>query len=438
MATVFTKKTIELRQKNVSHHLLSVMKDDEALIIFSGNPIQKPGGLDQTYAFLPLPTYFWLSGRRRANEALFYSKSTGWLNFQNPINLEESYWEGESVECDSNMKITELPDFIKKTRLKNVFSLGEKYILNSAEYSIDNQKNNQRYLDIKKSVDEVRRIKDDEEVQLIKKNSCIAEKGFQKIKSLLQPGISERALQIEYEAEIFRQGAEKVPYDTIIGSGKNSSILHAIPSSKLIEKNDLVLVDAGSDLFDYCVDVTRVFHVEGKLDSKQKIIFDLVSEAQKKCIAACKADAYSKDIHEISARVIAEGLIQHNLIFCSVDEALESELISVFYPHGVGHLVGLRVRDVGYEENLNPQKYFGSRLRVDLKLQKNMLLTVEPGCYFIHSLLSSKNIYDKHKSRINFSEVEKWSYLGGVRIEDDILITEKDPINLTENITKAV
>jgi Xaa-Pro aminopeptidase len=134
--------------------------------------------------------------------------------------------------------------------------------------------------------------------------------------------------------------------------------------------------------------------------------------------------------------VIAQGLIDWKIFKGSVDACLESEAISLFFPHGVGHLVGLRVRDTGHEENKNPRTYFGARLRVDLTLEENMLITVEPGCYFIKELLHSSTHQEKFKTSINFNEASKWLSVGGVRIEDDILITNSKPRNLTDVVPK--
>jgi Xaa-Pro dipeptidase len=94
------------------------------------------------------------------------------------------------------------------------------------------------------------------------------------------------------------------------------------------------------------------------------------------------------------------------------------------------------VRDAGHEENKNPKKYFGARLRVDLTLEENMLITVEPGCYFIKELLHNPGNQEKFKTLINFNEAEKWLPVGGVRIEDDILITNSKPRNLTDGVPK--
>ena len=213
----------------------------------------------------------------------------------------------------------------------------------------------------------------------------------------------------------------------MIGSGVNAAILHASPTAKVIEQNDLVLIDAGVDLYDYCVDITRVFPASGTFSSQGKMLYDLVKNAHAAGIENAIVGKDWHNIHKLTAKIIAEGLKSFGILKCDADTALESEAIALFYPHGVGHLVGLRVRDTGSPENLSPKKYCGAYLRVDLKLQENLTLTVEPGCYFIPALLNHPDRRKKFADLINWSEAEKWIPVGGVRVEDDILIQKNGP-----------
>ncbi|OYZ11283.1 MAG: hypothetical protein B7Y39_19595 [Bdellovibrio sp. 28-41-41] len=254
----------------------------------------------------------------------------------------------------------------------------------------------------------------------------IANKGYEKIKSFIKPGVTERAIQIEYEAEIQRYGSHGTPYDSIVGSGSNAAVLHAIPTLKKVQDGELVLIDAGAQINDYCVDITRVYPASGKFSLQQQSLYDLVLKAQLQAIDNCKIGMEWNQVHRITAKVITEGLVSMNIMKGSIDSILDTGAIAVFYPHGVGHLVG----------NLNPKFYCGARIRVDFPLKENMLITVEPGCYFIKTLINDATIREKFKDFINFSEAEKWLNIGGVRIEDDILITQGAADNLTAAVSK--
>ncbi|MFN8845807.1 MAG: aminopeptidase P N-terminal domain-containing protein [Bdellovibrionales bacterium] len=410
----FSKNSIAERLKRSSEKLSGLIQDSEAFIIRSGQPITKPGGLDQTYNFIPHPTYYWLTGSRRPHQAALYSKKTGWVHFYSPVSQEEKIWEGaldEMLLTSQNQTIQNLNKFIKDEGLQ-IATFDRDFLLKNA-------------------VDQVRRIKDQQEIALVEQLAQMALAGYQKISSLIRPGITEKEIQLEYELAVMRAGADSMPYESIVGSGTNSAILHAIPTHKRVQADDLILIDAGAAVQDYCVDITRIFTASGKMTSQQKDLYDLVLQSQIECIKICRPGLAWNQVHEKAARIIAQGLIDWKLFNGSVDSCLETEAISLFFPHGVGHLVGLRVRDTGHEENLNPKKYFGARLRVDLKMEENMLLTVEPGCYFIKELLHHPSNQEKYKSSVNFSEVDKWLNVGGVRIEDDILITSSGPRNLT-------
>jgi Xaa-Pro dipeptidase len=415
----FKKSTIQDRLDKSNHKLLSVIQDNEALIVYSGNPITKPGGLDQTYGFIPHPTYYWLTGSRRAQHAALFSNKTGWIHFYSPTSLDEKIWEGshdETLLTSNNMEFFKLNEFLKNENLQVATTEREFFLRNS--------------------VDQVRRKKDSEEIVLIEKLALMAQAGYQKVTSLLRPGITEKEIQLEYEMAVLKAGADSMPYESIVGSGTNSAILHAIPTHRKVLENEIVLIDAGAALQDYCVDITRIFNSSGKMSSQQKDLYDLVLKSQTECIEMCQSGTAWNQVHEKAARIIAQGLIDWKIFNGSVDSCLESEAISLFFPHGVGHLVGLRVRDTGHEENKNPKKYFGARLRVDLTLEENMLITVEPGCYFIKELLHHSPSQEKYKKSVNFNEVNKWLNVGGIRIEDDILITSSKPRNLTAVVPK--
>lgn len=423
----FSINDIQERRNRVSEAWKNILGPDEAVIIQSGLPVGKPGGLDQTYPFLPNPSYYWLTGRRREAETLVYSKDTGWTSFQKEIQPSEAVWEGERNDvlvAETGRDSKELDSFLQQHKFSNLFHLTQSPVQEGNAF------------ELKTAMDRQRRKKDEAEVALIKKLSGIAQHGYRKIEEILRPGISEREVQIAYESEIYRHGAHTVPYDTIVGAGTNAAILHAIPTQRIVQDGELVLVDAGADIFDYCVDITRTYFSSANVTSQHRDLYNLVLKAHNECIALSKPGAWWKDIHIHAAKVITEGLLQMGILRGSLDQLIASEVAFTFFPHGVGHLVGLRVRDTGHEENIHPKTYFGARLRVDIELEENHLLTVEPGCYFIPALLDDKNVREKHKEHIDWAEVEKWKPVGGVRIEDNILIRPGGNENLTNNVPK--
>ena len=419
--SVFTTQALKNRQQRLTTILNTSMKTGELLLIFCGDPIQKPGGWDQNYYFIPHPLYFWISGARRPSGIMSFSVDSGWTHYQKHYSDAEKIWDGIHEEI-TGLGRDQLDSQIKK--FEKIYVLGQPAIMDlklAKNNSLDEQNR------LNTSIELERRIKDSEEVALIEKAAAIASHGYKKFTEILKPGLTERDLQVDYEAEIARQGSHKNPYETLIGSGINAAILHACPSMKKIEKDDLVLIDAGVDLYDYCVDITRVYPASGKFTSQAKMLYDVVNKAHAAGIENAKPGIEWHNIHALTAKIIADGLKSFGLLKCDADTALESEAIALFYPHGVGHLVGLRVRDTGSPENLKPKKYCGAYLRVDLNLKENLTLTVEPGCYFIPALLNNPDQRAKFKDLINWTELDKWIPVGGVRIEDDILIQKNGP-----------
>ncbi|MCC6138936.1 MAG: aminopeptidase P N-terminal domain-containing protein [Bdellovibrionaceae bacterium] len=428
---IFSANAIETRKNNVAQAWNELLSSEDCVLVCAGDPITKPGGLDQQYHYLPHPSYFWLTGYRLPSGVAAYNKTLGWTFFVRPLSQAELVWEGAAEFSEVGTPISELDGFLKKHDFKKIFSLGQ-----LARASVDRGGTDIELLALKTKMDRVRRVKDAEEVALVRKVAAAATAGFKTIQELLHVGMTERQLQVEYEAEIFRNGAHGLPYTTLVGSGANAAILHSLPTQKIMAASDWVLVDAGAEMYDYCVDITRMFAVSGQFSSQQQSIYDLVKQAQAKAIEHARIGNEWHSVHTTSARVIADGLKSLNIMRGSVDAALDTGAISVFYPHGVGHLVGLRVRDTGNEENIRPQKYCGVQLRVDFKLQENYMITVEPGCYFIKALIMDPQVRAKYQDLINWGEAEKWLNLGGVRIEDDILITKNGADVLTAAIPK--
>ncbi len=425
---LFSDSVIKNRKLKSSKALDAVLREGEVVLVHSGGPIGKPGGLDQTYEFLPHPDYYWLTGFRREGGVSAYSKSHSWVDFTRPVSRVEKIWEGGGHPCPGE-NIEKMEDWLKKENFKSKYHIGQ----HTESLGTNPHKDERQILE---AFNEVRRIKDDAEIQLIRKIAGIANEGYKKISSYIRPGVTERQIQIEYESEVLRAGSEKMPYGSIVGTGTNGAILHASPSSRIVKDGDLVLIDAGADIEDYCVDITRVFAANKTMNERQRKIYETVVSAQTKSIELCRPGIEWSEVHLASAREIAKGLMDLKILSCSVDEALESGAISVFFPHGVGHMVGLKVRDVGGPFNPNPKSYAGAKLRVDIKLKAGHLMTVEPGCYFIETLMNDPETRSTFKNQIKWSEAEKWLDFGGVRIEDDIHVGTSGPENLTGLVAK--
>jgi Xaa-Pro aminopeptidase len=341
-------------------------------------------------------------------------------------------WEGGSGKLEG-LDIAELASWLEKQKPTRLFPLGQP---SAIWLNYEGVADAGPLARLQEQLNKARRIKDPAEAQLVRELAGIANAGYTRLQNFIKAGVSERQIQIEYEKEVLKAGSEKFPYDTIVGAGRNAAILHAIPTSRVVQKGDLVLIDAGADIQDYCVDITRVFAANGSFSQQQKVIYELVAKAQQESIQKARPGVEWHDVHRAAARTLADGLKGLNLMRGNTEDLLESGAISVFFPHGVGHMVGQRVRDVGGDATKPLRSCCGVRVRVDLPLEENFMMTVEPGLYFVPAILDDSSYRSRYKEQVNWSEVEKWRDFGGIRIEDDVLIKSPGAEVLTAVVEK--
>ena len=423
--TVFENEVLEPRRLRASR----AFGNEPPIVLFgAGKPVQIPGGQDQTYPFIPYPEYFWLTGSRRWGGVLVYDPQDGWKHFVRPVSQNERLWEG-GVQTVEGEDVAELPGWLEQRSGRPVAVIGA---------AVDNVESDlQRAATLQTSLDETRRRKDGAEIELIKRAAAATAAGHARARETIRPGVSERRIRVELEAEMYRRGADDVAFDTIVGAGTHAAVLHFEPGARIVEPDDLVLIDAGAAISGYAADVTRTYPAGDRFTPRQQAIYDLVLAAQLEAISACREGVEWLEVHRAAAGVIALGLRDLGILGGNPDDLLDSGAISLFLPHGVGHMVGLGVRDVGGRApGREVGVYCGIRMRVDLPLEAKFLMTVEPGIYFVPALLDDPERRERFDEMVNWDALEAWRAVGGVRIEDNVLITAADPRILTSGIPK--
>jgi Xaa-Pro aminopeptidase len=229
---------------------------------------------------------------------------------------------------------------------------------------------------------------------------------------------------------------------------KNGQILHNHYHGNQLEEGNLLVMDSGSESpMNYASDITRTVPVGGKFSEKQKQIYEIVLQAQEEAIQNIKPEIMFKEIHLLSAAVIASGLKEAGLMKGDMAEALEAGAHALFFPHGLGHMIGLDVHDmedlgedfVGYDDTVQRSSQFGlAYLRLAKKLEPGHVVTVEPGIYFIPALIDQWAAENKFAEFIDYQKVEEYRNFGGIRIEDDILVTQEGRQVLGKRIPKTV
>ena len=234
-------------------------------------------------------------------------------------------------------------------------------------------------------------------------------------------------------------------YGTILT--QRGEILHNFKHTDSLEEGRLLLCDGGGEVDSgYGVDITRTWPVSGKFTSQQRDAYEAVLASQEAAISLCTPGRSYQDVHLEAARVLSQFLLDEQLLLGSVDEVVERGGHALFFPHGVGHHLGMDVHDLenfgdrsSYPPDTSRPSQFGlCYLRLNLPLQEGWVVTVEPGFYVIPSVLEDPKLRADLGDMVNWERLEHWVGFGGVRIEDDILITDSTPEVLTEGVPKSV
>ncbi len=259
---------------------------------------------------------------------------------------------------------------------------------------------------------EQRLFKSEAELEMMRRAGDISAAAHVQAMQICAPGMSEYQLEAEITAHCMREGARFQAYSPIVGAGANGCILHYIDNMDLLRDGDLVLIDAGCELDNYASDITRTFPVSGRFSAQQAELYQLVLDAQLACIDAIRPGVPWNDIHELSVRVLTEGLVRLGLLQGKVDALIEEGAYRRFYMHRVGHWLGMDVHDVGeYKQDGDWRP-----------LEPGMVMTVEPGLYIAPD---------------DDSVAPQWRGIG-IRIEDDVVITEQGCEVLTDGVPKQI
>ena len=295
-----------------------------------------------------------------------------------------------------------------------------------------------------KEVVALRSVKSVEEVMEIEQALETSYAMYANALSATRPGATERQIASTLQSTLALAGTRASFTPICTGRGQ---ILHNHDYSHILHAGDLLLIDSGAESSrHYASDITRTFPVSGTFSSLQQNVYSIVLAAQEAAIKQCAPDVRFLDCHLTTATVIASGLRDMGILKGNVEDIVAAGAHALFFPHGLGHMLGLDVHDmeglgedyVGYDDEVTRSTQFGLRgLRLGRKLQKGFVVTVEPGCYFIPALIEQWEAEGTCKEFINFETARNFTEFGGIRIEDDILITANGSRVLGQPIPKT-
>ena len=299
--------------------------------------------------------------------------------------------------------------------------------------------------DLIRAVVSMRSVKQKIEIDEIEKAVDIAYDMHVTAMKICSPGVREQDIFGAIEGiALAKGGGTSFPIILSI----NGQTLHNHAHGNILKKERMMVTDAGAETnMHYASDITRTTPVGGKFNQMQKDVYEIVLKANTEAIKATKPGVSNRDIHFLACKIIVEGMKDLELMKGDTDDAVTNGAHALFMPHGIGHMMGLDVHDmealgenyIGYNDEVKRSVQFGTAfLRFALPYKPGHVFTIEPGCYFIPELIEKWKAEARHKDFINYDKIGKFLPIGGIRIEDDVLITENGHKVLGKPIPKTV
>jgi len=413
---------METEYKKRRDILLSKLHDNSLGILFSGD--YKTRSNDTEYPFRQNSNFYYLSGFIEDNSCLVFlkkKKKTEVILFVDKKDKTKELWSGKRLGkkeakkrflVDKVYEYHELEDRLKsymimKQHLYYDFNLVASKVEKVKKYAVNNISN------INYHVEKMRLIKSPTEVALIKKALSITKEAHHKAMKIAKSLHYEYELQSEIEYIFKKRGAYSDAYTSIVACGNSANTLHYISNDKKLVDGELILIDAGCEYKYYASDITRTIPVSGKFSEAQKELYKMVLDVELKIIEMIQPNIKRTSLQKKSEELLCKGMIQLGILKGNYKKLLKKQAHKKYYPHGIGHWMGLDVHDESPYKDKNGK---------EILLQAGMVMTIEPGLYI-----------DKN------DETVPKKYRGiGIRIEDDILVTSDGYENLSQGIAKSV
>ena len=427
----------------------------KGLIYLLGTPTVNLEDSDQPRHFRQRRYFYYLSGVNEPSCHLTYDIAQDLLTlYIPPINPSRVIWSGrgstvaeayEKYDVDSVRETTSLVTDVTGWMSKKK---GMMYILHPSQVVVPGDDKRERVdsTKLQAAVDACRVIKDDHEIKLIRRAN--------EISALAHRNVLEQIVNLKTESQVeavfletcVSEDAKEQSYEIIAASGQNGATLHYVKNDEPLANRQLMVLDAGAEWQNYSSDVTRTFPLNGKFTKEAQEIYDLVADMQEQCIKRLKPGLRFYELHLLAHKIAIEGLLKLGILHNGTAAEIKAAGTSLaFFPHGLGHHVGLEVHDVSAvpinAQTLSPslQQYFSDYqacrepCRVESAgLEEGMVITIEPGLYFSQYALSTVYLKNPvHRKYINKDVLLRYIPVGGVRIEDNLLITAKGYENIT-------
>ncbi|MDR9415793.1 MAG: aminopeptidase P family protein [Gracilimonas sp.] len=431
-----------MMHQNHRKKLFSLFEENQSGVVFiQGSDILFRNETDYEYPFRQESNFWYLTGVNEPDCALILDlKTEEYHLFVPKRDAQYAVWHGY-VKSQEAWQTQYNPDHLHFTNeiltVMNKIKPDKVYCLNEADAELVEDLDRGFEADIETLQDALtycRVIKTDEELEYMRKAARINNLAHSEVMKAIKPGMHEFELKALFTKIQIENGLQQDAYNGIFAGGKNGAILHYVENKSQVKDGDLFLIDAGHEYEGYASDITRTYPANGKFTAIQAGIYDAVLEALNTSIEMVDVGVKMEDLHLHAARIMMQGLKDIDIVKGSIDDMMENDIFALFFPHGLGHFLGLDTHDVGgYPKGVERIDRPGIKyLRVRRDLQPGMVITIEPGIYFIPALLIPALENETQATFLNADKLPSLFEFGGIRIEDNIIVTEDGYENLTE------
>lgn len=434
------------------HHLhreklFSLFDDNQNGVVYiQGADTMYRYGTDYEFPFRQESNFWYLTGANEAGCSLILDlKKEEYHLFVPKRDAQFAVWHGyvktkeqyqEEYKPDHLHYSNEILSILKKLHPETVYCLTEE----QAEFVEDlNRGFNVDTETLTDALTYCRVIKTEWEIEQMKNACRINDEAYITCIKAIKPGMMEYQMKAIFNEVQLKHGLLQDAYNGIFASGVNASILHYVENDSKIADGDLFLMDAGFECNGYASDYTRTFPANGTFSKIQADIYQCVLNAHNEVIESIRPGVKMEDLHLMAARTMMGGLKHLGIIKGEIDDIMEKNIFALFFPHGLGHFLGLDTHDVGgYPKGVERIDRPGIKfLRTRRELQPGMVITIEPGIYFVPAVLEPAMEDPEKAEFLDIEKVKSLLNFGGIRIEDDILVTESGYENLT-NVPKEI
>ncbi|KAJ9136842.1 Metallopeptidase family M24 [Pleurostoma richardsiae] len=441
------KYPAKLHAQRVAEYIRSKVPNANGVLYLEGRMTKMLEDSDAAEPFRQRRYFYYLSGVPLADCHLIYDLRTSRSTlFIPPIDPDSVIWSGLPTSAEEALQLYDVDDVLYTSDVNaalarvgktgpdgkptTVFAIPDQ-VSDHVTFLEFDEKN---FSVLKEAIEVSRVVKSEYELALISKANEISSAAHRAVLEKVKGAKNESELEAVFLATCVAAGAKNQAYESIVASGRAAATLHYVKNDAPTAGKLNLLLDAAAEWNCYAADITRTFPINGKFTPESRAIYDIVLKMQLDSIAALKEGVRWDDVHELAHKIAIDGLLSLGILKGDKDEIFKSRTSVAFFPHGLGHYLGMDTHDTGGNANYADKDPMFRYLRVRGKLPAGSVITVEPGIYFCNFIIEPFLKDPAHSKYIDAAVLDKYWDVGGVRIEDNILITPTG----TENLSPAV